>query len=208
MIEWLPWLPSKSCYTNLKFFETLKDTPNPSKGFRFVAFLVLEILGGVLFDPPPLVLGVGTKTLGARRVNKFSNTGPTTAAALLNPSGTVSCTYCRKSHPSAKCQAVSDISARRNLLRKQGRCFLCLRKNHLARDCTSPSKCLNCSQLHHVSICPRLIPSINFAGQSHIAVQNQQNPGQAKGIKFKEFHPSNQSKPVNSNQQQAEVNQT
>ena len=67
MIEWLPWLPSKSCYTNLKFFETLKDTPNPSKGFRFVAFLVLEILGGS-FSTPPLVLGVGTKTLGARRV--------------------------------------------------------------------------------------------------------------------------------------------
>ena len=69
MIEWLPWLPSKSCYTNLKFFETLKDTPNPSKGFRFVAFLVLEILGGSFSTPPPpLVLGVGTKTLGARRV--------------------------------------------------------------------------------------------------------------------------------------------
>ena len=68
MIEWLPWLPSKSCYTNLKFFETLKDTPNPSKGFRFLAFLVLEILGGPFRPPPPLVLGVGTKTLGARRV--------------------------------------------------------------------------------------------------------------------------------------------
>ena len=73
MIEWLPWLPSKSCYTNLKFFETLKDTPNPSKGFRFVAFLVLEILGGGPFrPPPPLVLGVGTKTLGARRVKKLT----------------------------------------------------------------------------------------------------------------------------------------
>ena len=59
----------KLLYIYLKFFETLKDTPNPSKGFRFVAFLVLEILGGVLFDPPSLVLGVGTKTLGARRVN-------------------------------------------------------------------------------------------------------------------------------------------
>ena len=67
MIEWLPWLPSKNCYTDLKFFETLKDTPNTSKGFRFVAFLVLEILGWVLFDPP-LVLGGGTKTLGAQRV--------------------------------------------------------------------------------------------------------------------------------------------
>ena len=53
MIEWLPWLPSKSCYTNLKFFETLKDTPNTSEGFRFAAFLVLEIPGWVLFDSPP-----------------------------------------------------------------------------------------------------------------------------------------------------------
>ena len=141
---------------------------------------------------------------GNRSFDKSSNTGPTTAAALLNPSGTVSCTYCRKSHPSVKCQGVSDIAARQKQLRKQGRCFLCLRKKHLARYCTSPSKCLNCFQLHHVSICPRLVPSINLAGQSHIAVPNQQ----AKGIKFKEFHPPNQSKSVNSNQQQAEVNQT
>ena len=69
VIEWLPWLPSKSCYTDLKFFETLKDNPNTSNGFRFVAFLVLEILGWVLFGPPPpLVLDVGTKPLGARRL--------------------------------------------------------------------------------------------------------------------------------------------
>ena len=145
---------------------------------------------------------------GNRSSDKSSNTDPTTAAALLNPRGTVSCTYCRKSHPSAKCQVVSDIAARQDLLRKQGRCFLCLRKNHLARDCTSPSKCLNCSQLHHVSICPCLITSINLARQSHVAVQNQQKPGQAKRIKFIECHASNQSKQVNSNQQQVEVNQT
>ena len=37
----------------LELFETLKDTPNTSEGFRFVAFLVLEILGWVLFDLPP-----------------------------------------------------------------------------------------------------------------------------------------------------------
>ena len=40
---------------------------------------------------------------GDRSFDKSSITGPTTAAALLNPSGTVNCTYCRKSHPSAKC---------------------------------------------------------------------------------------------------------
>ena len=64
VVERLPWLPSKGCYINLEFFETLKDAPNTSEGFRFVAFVVLEILWGGPFRPlPPLVLGMGTKPL-------------------------------------------------------------------------------------------------------------------------------------------------
>ena len=55
----------------LEVFWTLKDTLNTSEGFWFVACLVLETLGWVLFDsPPPSVLGVGTKTLRARRVKE------------------------------------------------------------------------------------------------------------------------------------------
>ena len=73
MIEWLPWLPSKSCYTNLKFFETLKDTPNPSKGFRFVAFLVLEILGGPFRPPPPWCLVWVPKPLVPGGLNQSFN---------------------------------------------------------------------------------------------------------------------------------------
>ena len=55
----------------LKIFYTLKDTPNTSEGFRFVAFVILGILGWVYFDPSPspLVLGGGTKILCTRRVN-------------------------------------------------------------------------------------------------------------------------------------------
>ena len=69
VIERLPWLPNKSCYIKLKSFWDLEWYPYTSEGFRFVAFVVLEIPGGgVLFDPSPLVLGVGTKTHGARRV--------------------------------------------------------------------------------------------------------------------------------------------
>ena len=56
----------------LEIFETLKDTLSTSEGFRFVAFVILEILVWVHFDPPPpLVCGVSTKTLGAQRVNMF-----------------------------------------------------------------------------------------------------------------------------------------
>ena len=65
-----------------------------------------------------------------------------TGATLTNQSEQpVSCTFCKQSHPSASCGTVTDISARRNLLKQQGRCFVCLRRNHLARNC-SPKKCV------------------------------------------------------------------
>ena len=55
--------------SELHDFRTITDTPNTSQTFRFVAFVVLEILGGQFRPPSPLVLGVGTKPRGARRVN-------------------------------------------------------------------------------------------------------------------------------------------
>ena len=80
---------------------------------------------------------------------------PSTASALVTQSEekSVSCTYCRQRHPSARCTTITDIGARRNLLKQQGRCFLCLRCSHLARNCPSSSTCHDCSGNHHVSIC-------------------------------------------------------
>ena len=78
---------------------------------------------------------------------------PSTTAALVTQTRNVNCTYCRQLHSSVNCKIVSDIRARKNLLRRQGRCFICLRRNHLAKNCTSTSQCLNCSGRHHVSIC-------------------------------------------------------
>ena len=78
---------------------------------------------------------------------------PSTAAALVTQMRNMNCTYCRQVHSSVNCKIVSDIRARKNLLRQQGRCFICLRCNHLANNCTSTSQCLNCPKRHHVSIC-------------------------------------------------------
>ena len=59
---------------NLKFLETLKDTPNTFEGFRFVAFGILVIVVVGPFRTPSLVLDVGSKTLGAQRLNMFMQT--------------------------------------------------------------------------------------------------------------------------------------
>ena len=79
-----------------------------------------------------------------------------TGAALTNQTekpAPVSCTFCKQGHPSTNCSTVTDINSRKSLLKQQGRCFVCLRRNHLARNCSPNKVCRICSGRHHMSIC-------------------------------------------------------
>ena len=115
---------------------------------------LLKVLNGELEARETCVL-VGTQNYSEQgQANKSKpQHSPSTTAALVTQTRNVNCTYCRQVHSSVNCKTVSDIRARKNLLRRQGRCFICLRRNHLAKNCTSTSQCLNCSKRHHVSIC-------------------------------------------------------
>ena len=108
-----------------------------------------ELIGNNLSEPAvtPVKSNVGRFIKGG--------SGPPTASALVTQSEekSASCTYCRQKHPSKRCTTITDIGARRNPLKQQGRCFLCLRRSHLARNCPSRSTCNDCSGKHHVSIC-------------------------------------------------------
>ena len=54
------------------------------------------------------------------------------------------CSFCRKGHHSTSCTIVTDVAAAKNILKKQGRCFYCLKRNHVASDCSSSQiKCLS-----------------------------------------------------------------
>ena len=67
------------------------------------------------------------------------------ASALINQSEeSVTCTFCKRGHPSASCGVVTDIEAGRNLLKREGRCFICLRRNHLARKTAFAQKDITC----------------------------------------------------------------
>ena len=46
-----------------------------------------------------------------------------------NPSrsgGNIKCIFCRGNHWSDKCRVISDVEARKDFLKKEKRCFLCL----------------------------------------------------------------------------------
>ena len=67
--------------------------------------------------------------------------------------GNIVCVYCKEGHYSASCIRISTIPARREILRKEGCCFVCLRKGHRANECQSYRKCCRCGRKHHQSIC-------------------------------------------------------
>ena len=75
-----------------------------------------------------------------------------TDAALLPIDSKPTCTYCTMDHALNTSKTVTNIAAR-NVLKKAGRCFICLKRNHIGKDCMSRITCLKCGHQHHVSIC-------------------------------------------------------
>ena len=68
------------------------------------------------------------------------NHNPTTSSFVTN-SGTVRCIYCNGEHYSASCMKVVNVNDQKDILRKYGRCFNCLKSHHKSRDCDSRRTC-------------------------------------------------------------------
>ena len=64
------------------------------------------------------------------------------------------CCFCQQEHPPQECKLVTG-DARREALRSTGRCYVCLGKGHVSRNCRSRVKCLNCRGRHNVAICSK-----------------------------------------------------
>ena len=75
------------------------------------------------------------------------------AAVLVNHTtreGKPRCVYCLQEHLSQDCKKIQDAGKRKQILRKYGRCFICLKRGHISSNCLNTSAC---SKRHHSSIC-------------------------------------------------------
>ena len=81
------------------------------------------------------------KSSGSHPIRGPSRSLPTSTALLSSDSPLPKCSYCRQQHSSNSCQSVTDPSERKQILRRIGRCFVCLRKHHTSRECRSTLKC-------------------------------------------------------------------
>ena len=78
-----------------------------------------------------------------------------TASTLFSGSrdSNAECSYCQQPHSPTSCSSVTDVASRKQILKTSGRCYNCLRRNHVSRDCKSSSRCQKCKRKHHTSIC-------------------------------------------------------
>ena len=77
-------------------------------------------------------------------------TGATLFSGVYRGTG---CCYCEQSHSPKDCRVVTQVEARRQILKKAGRCFMCLRAGHISKECHSKIRCSKCGKRHHNTIC-------------------------------------------------------
>ena len=63
-----------------------------------------------------------------------SGGGPSSASALLAKTLNDLCAYCKGEHAHENCEIVKSVEERKDLLRKYGRCFICVSKGHISRN--------------------------------------------------------------------------
>ena len=81
-----------------------------------------------------------------------------TSVTLMTGGHKASCCYCQQAHTPSECRTVSQLDARKQSLKASGRCFICLRKGHISKECRSSIRCSKCGGRHHVSICYQTRP--------------------------------------------------
>lgn len=111
-----------------------------------------------------------------RSQERVPHTASTLFSGSLDTNSTPQCSYCQQSHSPTSCSSVIDVAIRKQILKTSGCCFNCLHRNHVFRDCKSPSRCLKCKKNHHTSICdtnffpasPTLQPQSQFHSISEL----------------------------------------
>ena len=96
---------------------------------------------------------MGALTQQARKTGTSARPPPTALSLVASASNQITCAYCNQSHTSNSCPTVTNPEERKRILRTTGRCFICLKRCHISRDCRSSGRCSNCRGRHHTSIC-------------------------------------------------------
>ncbi len=74
------------------------------------------------------------------------------------------CAFCLENHEEEDCKKVTDLNARKTLIKRYGRCYSCIKKGHKATNCRMKIVCRHCHGKHHSSLCCKMIKSASVEG--------------------------------------------
>ena len=104
------------------------------------------------------------------------------------------CAFCNQVHQSTMCPIITDPRARREALKRAGKCYNCVRPGHLSRSCQSKATCFTCGLRHHSSICSQNMMGKSIAQASSTNAMIPLSPQPGAGLPSNTEN--NQSKPV------------
>ncbi len=81
---------------------------------------------------------------------KKQNPTPKGSTGTQTSSFAIKCAFCAGQHYSASCESITKLGERKDILRKSGRCFVCLQFGHRGNQCSK--NCRQCGGKHHQSI--------------------------------------------------------
>ena len=88
--------------------------------------------------------------------NGRENRHITTEALYTGNTKSLACAFCKHNHYPDKCNVVTEIRQRKEIVRKNRLCYKCLFSGHPIRKCRSRYNCFKCkSTNHHTAICDK-----------------------------------------------------
>ena len=116
-----------------------------------------RLMGTILEEVQARETSEGVKILTPRPVIPpripSNHNNPTSSSLVTNSNPAVKCVYCGEVRYSAACKKVVNVKERKEILKRLGRCYNCLKPNHRLRDCESHRNCRYCHHKHHQSLC-------------------------------------------------------
>ena len=93
------------------------------------------------------------------------------------------CILCEQAHKAWHCKVVTDVNARKKMVLDQKRCLNCLRRFHIAKNCTSKFICYKCNDKHNTCMCDAKVKSdhgmttTEIEDSSLVAMVGRTHPG-------------------------------
>ena len=94
----------------------------------------------------------------------------------------------------------TDITVRYNIVRRDNRCSVCLKKNHRSRECRLNYTCIKCNKKHNIALCNNQSNDVNKSDNGGVINTNFSETFSGVNVVHLETFAKQQQKRANGNQ--------